>query len=288
MKKKDGQHLQRLICTIESARNAGLDVKIESPKRIRDKITGKMREHDVVLTFPLAHREVVIALECRDRSRKVGVDAVEAFRSKCESTDIHSGIIVSANGFTKTAVTKGAGYNIECLTLDQVESIDWCLASSIFVLNRIMTGYHMYVGFPEGTDTTGILVDENDVAFTKDRVGPIALRELRTNAELPETPGDHVHKIRDDAPALYMKMAEQRTRAREAIITLKYTVKETYSPFEFRKYFDLGKSKAISEAAVAPIPIGSRTADLVLSTNDDGSISVSLVAGPKNVSKALK
>jgi hypothetical protein len=67
----------------------------------------------------------------------------------------------------------------------------------------------MYVGFADGTDTTGTLVDENDVPFTKERVGPIALRELRTNTELPAAPGDHVHKIRDDAPPLYMRKGEQ-------------------------------------------------------------------------------
>lgn len=288
MEKNDGQNLQRLIRTIESARNSGLNVKIESPKRIRDKITKRMREHDVVLTCTVAHREVVIALECRDRSRKVGVDAVEAFRSKCESTDIHSGIMVSANGFTNTAVTKAAAYNIGCLTLDQVQNFDWCLAPGIFVLNRDLTGYGIYVGFPEGTDLTGTIFYEEGNPFTKDCVGPIALRQLQTNKDLPATPGNHVEKIREDAPPLYMTKGEQRTRATEAIITIEYTVKETRSPFEFRKYFDFGMSKAITEAEIAPIQIGDRAADFVLSTDDDGRISVSLVVGPSSIPKTPK
>ena len=89
VKKNDGQNLQRLIRAIESVRNPGVQVKIKSPKRIKDKITGRLRgRHDIVLTYTLAHHELVLALECRDRSRPVEVDAVEAFRSKCESTDI--------------------------------------------------------------------------------------------------------------------------------------------------------------------------------------------------------
>jgi hypothetical protein len=47
----DGKDLQRLIRIIESARAAGRDIKIESPKFFRDKVTGQQREHDVVLTI---------------------------------------------------------------------------------------------------------------------------------------------------------------------------------------------------------------------------------------------
>src|SRR5258708_24685655 len=133
--KKDGRNLQRLIRAIESAQNAGLKVEVESPKRIRDKSTKRLREHDVVLTYKLEHRDLVVALECRDRSRPVGVGAVEEFRSKCESTDIHYGIIVSAKGFTKTAVVKAATYNIGCLSLHQVEGFNWCLTPDVMVVN---------------------------------------------------------------------------------------------------------------------------------------------------------
>jgi hypothetical protein len=112
----DGKDLQRLIRIIESARAAGTNIKIDSPKFFTDKVTGKQREHDVVLTITHDHHELVVALECRDRSRPVGVDAVEAFHTKCNDTGIHSGVIVSSKGFYETARTKAQHYGIRCLT----------------------------------------------------------------------------------------------------------------------------------------------------------------------------
>jgi hypothetical protein len=75
--KNDGCNLQRLIHAIESARGSGAHMKIESPKRILDKITNELREHDVVLTYTHQHHEIAVAIECRDRSRPVGSNAVE-------------------------------------------------------------------------------------------------------------------------------------------------------------------------------------------------------------------
>jgi ethanolamine ammonia-lyase small subunit len=66
----------------------------------------------VVLSIAREHHELVIALECRDLSRKIDVGAVEAFRSKCEHTGINSGIIVSARGFSKSAIQKATHYGI--------------------------------------------------------------------------------------------------------------------------------------------------------------------------------
>ena len=174
------------------------------------------------------------------------VDAVEAFRSKCESTDIHSGIIVSGKGFAKTAIKKARGYNIECLTLDQVESFDWCHAPGIFVRNRTMTGSHMYIEFPDGTDLSGTVVGEDGNPFLKERVGPIALQHLQTNPEqLPNDVGDHAVRIHDLNPALYMAHREKRVRATKLILSIQYAVKRRHSLFEFRKYVDQGQSRAI-------------------------------------------
>src|SRR4051794_22217478 len=131
--KNDGRNLQRLIHAIESARGSGTHVKIESPKRILDKITNELREHDVVLTYTHQHHEITVAIECRDRSRPVGSNAIEEFRSKCESTGIHSGIIVSPKGFSRPAIRKAAHYNIRCLTLEEIERFDWCGIGAITV-----------------------------------------------------------------------------------------------------------------------------------------------------------
>src|SRR2546421_70705 len=129
---KPGRELQEIIRALESVRAHGENVQIESPKRLPDRANPKRtREHDVLLTYTLQHHKVLLALECRDRSRPVGVEAVEAFSRKCEDTGIDRGIIVSAKGFTKTAIRKGDFHNIGCLSLDQATGFDWCLAPGI-------------------------------------------------------------------------------------------------------------------------------------------------------------
>jgi predicted helicase len=149
--KKDGKAFHRLVHAIESAIAIGnANTRVETSKRIADKVTGRPREHDVVLTIAQEHHELVIALECRDHSRKIDVGAVEAFRSKCEHTGINSGIIVSARGFYKPAIQKAASYDIRCLTLDEAESFDWCPASGVETFLREIRGSNLTVLFDDG------------------------------------------------------------------------------------------------------------------------------------------
>jgi hypothetical protein len=100
-------------------------VTVTSPLRLPDKDTGKLREHDVVITRRTHHGTSLTALECRDHVRKVGVPQVEAFAKKCEKTGIHHGILVSASGFTQTACTKAKALNLTCMTLAEAERFAW-------------------------------------------------------------------------------------------------------------------------------------------------------------------
>jgi hypothetical protein len=101
---RPGQNLQLLVRAIEHAINAAPNITIESPKWLPNKDTGRLREHGVVLTFSFNHYSLMVALECRDRSRKVGVPDVEGFRNKCDRTGINRAIIISETGFTKTTI----------------------------------------------------------------------------------------------------------------------------------------------------------------------------------------
>ncbi|MCA9501247.1 MAG: hypothetical protein KC588_18800 [Nitrospira sp.] len=88
-KTKKGTSLEQLIRSLERALSPKKDIKIESPKRFPDKTTGKLREHDVVLTVEHGHHPLIIAIECRDRSRPITVDQVEGFWAKCQHTGIN-------------------------------------------------------------------------------------------------------------------------------------------------------------------------------------------------------
>jgi len=81
---KPGTRVERLVAILERT-FAGSGAKIESPSRqLHDRDTGRRREHDILTVWDHGHHQITTAIECRDRSRPVGVPDVEAFASKCE------------------------------------------------------------------------------------------------------------------------------------------------------------------------------------------------------------
>jgi len=133
---KQGKALENLIVSLEKALAENPNVTVHSPMRLPDRTTGKLREHDVVLELKEGHHSVLIAIECRDRSRPIGVPQVEGFGAKCQDTGINQGVIVSTTGFYNTARTKADHIGIRCLDIEEVESFDWLLAPGIHSITR--------------------------------------------------------------------------------------------------------------------------------------------------------
>src|SRR5215216_5814330 len=85
-KLRPGEALQILVKRIEETLAGDEKTTIESPGYLIDVRTGERREHDVIITTRLPHREIKTVIECKDHSRPVGVPLVEAFKTKCEDT----------------------------------------------------------------------------------------------------------------------------------------------------------------------------------------------------------
>ena len=129
-KDSTGKRLEKLVATLESA-FAGTAAQIESPsRRLIDRDTGKPREHDVLIVWDHGHHQIVTAIECRDRARPVGVPDIEGFADKCAATGVHSGVVVSANGFRNSARVKAAARAITCMDLAEVEGFNWMAANA--------------------------------------------------------------------------------------------------------------------------------------------------------------
>lgn len=122
---RPGQRFQDFVARLEQMLAHREGLRVRSPERLRDKDTGRLREHDVVITRTDHQGTSRTAIECRDHRRAVGVPQVEAFAKKCEKTSIHRGIIVSASGFTRTARTKAAALNLACMDLAKALTFDW-------------------------------------------------------------------------------------------------------------------------------------------------------------------
>jgi hypothetical protein len=122
---RPGEALNDLVATLERILANSENASIEVRKKLPDRDTGRLREHDVVIIWRQQHHTIVTAIECRDRSRRVGVPDVEAFADKCEHTGVHHGVMVSASGFTETARVKALKRGITFLDLREAQAFDW-------------------------------------------------------------------------------------------------------------------------------------------------------------------
>jgi hypothetical protein len=285
---KDGKDLQRLIRIIESARAAGKEIAIESPKFFPDRITGRQREHDVVLTIKHAHHEIVVALECRDRSRKVGVSEVEAFQAKCRDTGIHSGIIVSSKGFHSTAKIKAQAYGIRCLTLDQVKGFDWFLPDNMQIISKHITNVHIQIDFErQYTLKLEDIFDREGHPMTTAAINQLAQNALTQHHNLlPKDIGAHT-VLFNVQPDLYAIVDGEKNTTVKIVLTVTFENRRTFAPFQFRTYLDQDTGRPIMQAAVASMQIEGRTMDFIASTEEDGTISFAFVPAEKAAKNSL-
>jgi hypothetical protein len=279
--KNDGRDLQRLIHAIESALKASSNIKIESPRRLIDKDTGRLREHDVVLTFMQGHHELLMSLECRDRSRPVGVPDVEAFHSKCQRTLIDRGVIVSSTGFRKTAITKANSYSIGCLSLDEVDRFDWCQTPAVTVVNHDLLCTNIHIQFPEQPPEGTVFTVENGTPLHDQMFRDWALLCFNNYVDKINIPdGQHTFLFVEDNPAIYTTIHGSRVRAIKLLLSPTYGVSRKFIPLEFRSYFDTARSRSVTDAAVARVEVGGTSASLVVSRDTTGAIKVSVVPAP--------
>jgi len=208
---------------------------------------------------------------------KLGVEAVEAFSRKCEDTGIDRGIIVSAKGFTKTAVRKAEFHNIGCLALAEVNGFDWCGTPGIECKLRNIDHTRLFVGFPEGTDLTQPVVMADGRAAGEE-MGVWARNLITSNSDkVPFDIGEHQVKFIVPKPEIFIGAGDQRVQAVRVDFDIRYTVRVDLALFKFRRYSNTSTETAITETAIATVPIGQdRNADIVLSTGEEG-ISVVLV-----------
>jgi len=273
---RPGEDLQRLVQVIERASHDDGNVRVESPKRLPDKDTGQAREHDVVLTFRQRHHTFVMALECRDRSRKVGVPHVEAFYAKCQRTGIDRGLMVSSTGFTQTALEKAASYNIGCLSLDQAARLNWCSAPGIEMSHVHMIHVHLDV-VPErqvGVDAklytdNGTLIGEKETL----QIGRQCIRDTSSPTDGPVT-----KRFVDHAPAFHLVDENgHRIGMRALAVKVTYEITTELMPFEFREYVDMAEGKQICSVAVANVDCASVRGTLVILREEEGGAKVMFV-----------
>jgi hypothetical protein len=267
---KDGKSLEQLIAVIEKVLGKEETVKVDVRAKLPDRITGQPREHDVLLTVKSGHHTVLIAIECRDRSRPVIVNDVESFQKKCEDTGVNQGVIVSTSGFANTARTKADHVGIRCLDLEEAESFNWLMAPGFHVIERRLEKQH-WDFFPE---KDGVVAKEN-MELIDAKGDPIGMNVLTANAQRvlnesvpeasePAAGREFVVRVSGAGLTLRNTQTKETVPVMSAVARLTYSVTHHMAPFRLVQYRDKAEDKPITDAALAEFKFGERVMQVMI------------------------
>ncbi|MBI5674587.1 MAG: restriction endonuclease [Nitrospirae bacterium] len=114
------RQFEQLVTLIERAAGPKNAI-VKSPDRIRDLVTGRLREVDASIRYKVGTVDVLITFECRKRSRKSDDMWVEQLAMKRQKIGAARTIAVSATGFSESAYRTAQMHGIELRTLSEVD-----------------------------------------------------------------------------------------------------------------------------------------------------------------------
>lgn len=281
-----GRQLERLTETLERVLLGNPHATIKSPNRLKDRTCGRLREHDVTVVFNNGHHEHITAIECKDRSRPIGLPQVEAFSQKCRDTGVHLGMMVSSKGFCRSALEKARHLGIECLSLDEVDSFDWIAPGKMKSYNRRIERVdcklildaeceagidNLIVKNPEGTELSKKNLLENVHA-------QVAAQMVSLDA------GTHRLPIRliTDGFTVENHLTKMVYPLRRIDVVASIVVECVEVPFMNVVYRKDGVVQPIGRASIATFDLPDSTAELVFSRNPDETTTVKLVRRAKS------
>jgi len=113
---------QRLIYLIRI--NLADGAKVSESKMMRDRLTKRFREVDVVVEGKVGSQRVFVSIECRDHQRVADVGWVDAMKAKHDRLDTNALLLVSRSGFTQEARDVASKYGIEVFSLEDIDKKD--------------------------------------------------------------------------------------------------------------------------------------------------------------------
>jgi hypothetical protein len=114
---------QRLVYLVRLNLAEGAEVK--ESVLMRDRLTKRYREVDIVIRGKIGSQSVTVCIECRDHKRVADVVWVDAMKSKHDRLETNVLLLASSSGFTKEAVNVAEKYGIEVITLENQETTNF-------------------------------------------------------------------------------------------------------------------------------------------------------------------
>jgi hypothetical protein len=150
---KRTNRFQRLVTLLNAS--LGDNARVVESAMLSDKITGDLREVDIVIQTMASNYEVTIAIEVVGRSRKADSTWVESMHTKHLSLPTDKLVLVAEKGFYGPALKKAAFYGIEAISIESAMDTDWKLATELTAsgfFNLITFRYNAYFVYtlPDG------------------------------------------------------------------------------------------------------------------------------------------
>lgn len=255
---RPGSELERLVSYLERQLGQHQKVTVESPKFVRDKVTGELREHDVLVTFEASHHSSTVSIECRDRSRKVTVNDVEGFVAKCRDCGIDKVAMVSPRGFSKTAAAKAERCGVRMLRVVDVASFEWLVPRHFLLRTRNIRRTNVHFNIAELIDhppkNTEIL-DPEGAPFDKHAMESLQMRVLMAHPDehFLATSGTLREAVRIEGMVLHDKDSGRTFPIDHILLEIEYEISEEKIPFRFIEYEDAGTNTKLAKVAYMEI-----------------------------------
>lgn len=171
---REGRSLEQLVSLLEQFADA-TDATIESPGFIRSPDDGeKPREVDVLVRRRVGTVDILILVECRDRSPRQSVDWIEQIDSKRRSLNASAAVAVSSSGFTSGAVAAAARLGIDLRSIDEISLEDfssWVTWVDMLVIRRRAELNEVEIDFGKNVDPPDLLLDPSAKCFVAEEDG---------------------------------------------------------------------------------------------------------------------
>lgn len=97
---------------------------VQHSQKVRGK-SGRLRQLDVTSTLDNGLTSIFTVFECKRYTRKVGIEKVEAFATKCIDVNANGKVMVSNTGFDAGAVAQAKQHGITLLSYREAKHTDW-------------------------------------------------------------------------------------------------------------------------------------------------------------------
>lgn len=132
---------------------ATVDGTVVTPNaKVPERVTGKLRQVDVLVEIPVSGRQLRIAMEVRDFARPLSIPQVEGLIAKLTKLDVDKGAIVARSGFAESALAAVVAAGIDALTIKSVELPFWWEATSLHVAQDSIETVGIEWVYDEGSD----------------------------------------------------------------------------------------------------------------------------------------